>query len=217
MVAGFAASPPNRTLIEFAAARLAEGGRRLLDIGCGAGRNAIPLVQQGWTVEGIDLSLEMLRAARQRVMVEAPGHRLGLALAPMEQLPFASASTDFVIAHGIWNLARTTAQFRAAVDEAARVARPGASLFVFTFSRATLPDSDRPLAGEEFVFTRFSGAPQTFLTVEQLVSELAAAGFTRNPAVPLVEHNRRPPSAIYVGGPPVIIEGTFSRTRETLA
>ena len=212
MVAGFAQSPPNQTLVNFAASRLARGGARLLDIGCGAGRNAIPLVRQGWTVDGIDLSLEMLRAAQQRLMVEAPGRRLGLALAPMEYLPIAGASMDFVVAHGIWNLARTTAQFRAAVREAARVARPGASLFVFTFSRATLPESDLPVAGEEFVFTRFSGSPQIFLTIEQLLSELAAAGFSHDPAVPLVEHNRRPPSKIYVGGPPVIIEGTFTYT-----
>ena len=209
LVSGFAQSPPNQALMEIAAARRVSGGARLLDIGCGAGRNAVPLVQQGWSVAGTDLSLGMLRAARQRLAATAPGHPLGLALAPMEQLPIASGSIDFIVAHGIWNLARTTAQFRAAVLEAARVARRGASLFVFTFSRSTLPASDQPLPGERYVFTRFSGGPQIFLTAGELVAELAAAGFDADPSVPIVEHNRRAQSAVYVGGAPVFIEGVF--------
>lgn len=210
LVSGFAQSPPNQALMEVAAARRAGGAHRLLDIGCGAGRNAVPLLQQGWTVAAIDLSLGMLRAAQERGAAETPRRSLGLTLAPMEHLPIASDSIDFIVAHGIWNLARTTAQFRAAVLEAARVARRGASLFVFTFSRSTLPASDQPLPGERYVFTRFSGGPQIFVTIEELVAELAAAGFSPDPSVPIVEHNRRAQSAVYVGGAPVFIEGLFN-------
>src|SRR5262245_33202412 len=65
-VAGFAAAPPNSYLLEVAESAQRAGGRRLVDVGCGAGRNAVPLAESGWTVLGIDLSLAMLEAAGRR-------------------------------------------------------------------------------------------------------------------------------------------------------
>ena len=212
-IAGFVQSPPNQTLVRVAAQKLAEGNRRLLDIGCGAGRNAVPLARQGWSVTGVDLSWPMLRAAADRAQGELTGRPLRLVLAPMESLPIQSRSVDFLVAHGIWNLARTTAQFRSAVREAARVAKPGALLFVFTFSRATVPVNAVPVEGEAFVFTQFSGAPQCFLTAGQLREELGKEGFRPDPAVPLNELNRPAPGALQIGGPPVIYEGTFRYQR----
>jgi SAM-dependent methyltransferase len=212
-VAGFAQSQPNQTLMRIAAEALGAGGKRLLDVGCGAGRNAVPLARQGWSVTGVDLSWPMLQAAAGRAQADLDGRPLHLALAPMEQLPVQSRSMDFIVAHGIWNLAGTTAQFRSAVSEAARVAVPGALLFVFTFSRATIPADAAPVEGEEFVFTEFSGAPQCFLTDRQLIDELGRSGFTLDPAAPLTELNRPAPGSRRFGGPPVIYQGTFRYER----
>jgi ubiquinone/menaquinone biosynthesis C-methylase UbiE len=206
-VAGFATASPNLTLIDYAAGRMADARSvRLLDIGCGAGRNAVPLARMGWHVVGTDASQPMLRAAVAR----EGGHHLRLANADMAALPVPDRSFDFIVAHGIWNLARSGAEFRAAVREAARVARPGAALFLFTFSRHTLPAEVEPVAGETFVFTQFSGAPQCFLTTSQLVDELGAAGFTPDPQLPLRELNR-PAPGLRTGGP-VIYEGAFRRS-----
>jgi hypothetical protein len=117
-----------------------------------------------------------------------------------------------VIAHGIWNLARSAAEFRRALREAARVSRPGAGLFVFTFSRTTLPPQTEPVPGEPYVFTQFSGQPECFLTEDQLVRELDVAGFTPDPGVPLEEHNRPQPGKLHTGTVPVIYEGAFRYT-----
>lgn len=211
-VAGFAKSSPNPILVSFAEQELRRGGDgRALDIGCGAGRNAVPLAHLGWHVTGVDYSWPMLAAAAQRVHDDQLHDRLQLLLASMDRLPMRDRSCDLVIAHGIWNLARSAADFRHAVQEAARVARPGAGLFVFTFSRHTLEPDAEPVPGEPFVFTQFSGEPQCFLTEEQLRLELAHAGFAGEPSVPIREYNRRAPGALPTGAP-VIYEALFRRS-----
>ena len=210
-VAGFAQAGPNAALMEFAREerrRVAPGNA--LDIGCGAARNAVPLAVSGWRVFGTDASWPMLEAAAARAASAGVQDRLRLAQATMTALPVADDSADLIIAHGIWNLARSGAEFREALREGARVARPGAALFVFTFSRHTLPPHVTAVAGETFVFTQFSGHPQCFLTRDQLLEELAAAGFVPDPAVALRELNR-PKGLLHSQSGPVIYEGIFRR------
>jgi SAM-dependent methyltransferase len=208
-VAGFTTSPPNAVLLAFAAHELQRShGRRVLDLGCGAGRNAVPLAALGWRVLGTDLSLPMLDAARVRAC-HAQG-RFDVALAPMHAVPVRTGAADLIVAHGIWNLARSAGEFRAAVQEARRAAAPDAALFVFTFSRHTLPANAQPLAGEPFVFTDFSGEPQVFLTEAQLLSELDAVGFRLEAGAVLRELNLPKPGELMPARrPPVIYEGIF--------
>ncbi|MCC7415623.1 MAG: class I SAM-dependent methyltransferase [Acidobacteria bacterium] len=209
-VAGFARSAPNAVLMDFAAAELRRApAGRAIDVGCGAGRNAVPLARAGWTVIGTDLSWPMLAAAAARAGEEGLARRFQVLLAPMEQIPAADRSVDLVIAHGIWNLARSSAQFRQAACEAARVAKPGAGLFIFTFSRKTFTPDAQPVAGEPFVFTQFSGEPQVFLDREQLVAEMREAGFALDDRVPFREYDRPNQMA---GTGPVIYEAAFRRT-----
>ena len=205
VVARFSTSRPNTELMTFAAKELQTlPGARLLDIGCGAGCNAVPLAQMGWEVLGTDLSGPMLEAATQRAQDGALTRRLTFKHAPMEKLPVKDHSYDFIVAHGIWNLARSATEFRQALREAARAARAGAALFVYTFSRNTLQPDATPVAGESFVFTQFSGNPQCFLTKSQLIEELGSVGFTQEPGTDIVEYSKTDKK-------PVIYEGIFRK------
>lgn len=63
---------------------------RVLDIGCGTGRN-FPLYAPGTTVVGADPSFDVVRAARRRA------HGALLVVASAEALPFADGSFDTVV------------------------------------------------------------------------------------------------------------------------
>jgi SAM-dependent methyltransferase len=213
-VAGFASAGPNEVLVGFAN-RLRDGSQqqRCLDIGCGAARNAVALANLGFRVVGTDLSAPMIEAARIRVRATPMAAAVDLVFAGMTSLPFRDSSFDLVVAHGVWNLARSGAEFRSAIAEAARVARPGSGLFLFTFSRRTLPLHVQPDAGESYVFSAWNGEPHCFLEEGELIGELARAGFVRDGPGPLTEYNAPRPGEVRPGsGPPVIYEGAFVRT-----
>jgi hypothetical protein len=91
------------------------------------------------------------------------------------------------------------------------VAKPGAGLFVFTFSRNTFPAHTKPVVSEPFVFTEFSGEPQCFLTEAQLDAELARPGFARDAGVAFHEYNLPKPGTLSTGTAPVIYEASFRR------
>ena len=90
---------PNAVLIRFAQEELRRcGAGRALDIGCGAGRNAVPLARVGWEIVGIDLSPQMLVAAAERASDAKLDEQLQWLLAPMDAIPVADRSFDLVIA-----------------------------------------------------------------------------------------------------------------------
>jgi SAM-dependent methyltransferase len=57
-------------------------GNRLLDIACGTGFSALPMLDRGWTVTGCDISPAMLEIAREKI-----GERAHLLEADMRELP----------------------------------------------------------------------------------------------------------------------------------
>lgn len=213
-VAGFVSGAPNAVLLAFAeriAAASTAFPPRCLDIGCGAARNAVALSEIGYDVAAIDLSEPMLTGARDRLRAHPGSAAVRLALAPMAPLPFPDDTFDLIVAHGIWNLSRTDVEFRAALREAGRVARSGAGLFVFTFSRHTLPDDAQPESGSNYVFSSWNGEPQCFVREDELTDELRRAGFARTGTEPMTEYNRAKPGQPRAGGAPVIYEATFTR------
>lgn len=56
---------PNQDLREYVQNTPAPASRRALDLGCGTGRNAIYLAENGWDVTGVELIGKAIRAARR--------------------------------------------------------------------------------------------------------------------------------------------------------
>lgn len=97
-----------------------DAGARILDAGCGSGRNMVQLARRG-TVTGIELAPASLEAARERgVGPVVPGSL-------DEPLPFGDAAFDLALALDVLEHVEDD---RAALAELARVVAPGGRLLV---------------------------------------------------------------------------------------
>ena len=129
--------------------------------------------------------------------------------AGMDALPIADASMDLVIAHGIWNLSTSDAQFSPCGARGRASFTPGCRPVRSPFE-TRLPEDATPEAEQTFIYRQFSGQPQCFLTESQLFSEMQVAGFERDAAVPFVEHNRPTSAALRTAGDTGDLRGSVS-------
>lgn len=141
-----------------------EHGHRILDAGCGGGRNLVYLLRAGFDVHAVDGDAGAVARVRALVATLAPalpGERVQQAA--VEALPFADGAFDVVISNAVLHFARNAAHFDAMVLELFRMLAPGGLLFVRLASdigiesdvvplgdgRYRLPDgSDRYLVNE---------------------------------------------------------------------
>jgi 2-polyprenyl-3-methyl-5-hydroxy-6-metoxy-1,4-benzoquinol methylase len=71
-------------------------GRRILDLGCGDGSNAVIFAKMGGVVTGIDLSPKAIEIARLRAEVNGVSDRVTLICAPIETVHLADNSFDII-------------------------------------------------------------------------------------------------------------------------
>jgi len=101
---------------------------RLLEVGCGPAVMTPDLLAMGFQVQGIDVSGEMIRQARQHMAGHPLEKGCDFALGDVERLSFADASFEAVLAMGVLEYLPDYAR---ALQETARVLKPG-GIAVFT-------------------------------------------------------------------------------------
>jgi phosphatidylethanolamine/phosphatidyl-N-methylethanolamine N-methyltransferase len=99
-------------------------GGYILEVGVGTGIS-LPRYSPTNRIIGIDLSEPMLRWAQARVAELSLGHVVRLEVMDAEHLSFSDASFDVVVAHYVVS---TVPNPEAALDEFARVVRPGGEI-----------------------------------------------------------------------------------------
>jgi SAM-dependent methyltransferase len=94
---------------------LGYGPGRLVDIGCGTGAHTAAIAARGWSVTGVDISVDQLRLARARGVEVVRGDAAAL--------PFENAQFDAAVS--MWTHTDVD-QFGVVLHEVARVLRPDA-------------------------------------------------------------------------------------------
>ena len=116
----------------FLVSRIPHDAYRVLDVASGTAAVAIELVgaEPARTVIGVDQSLEMLTAGRERVDHAGLGDRIDLREGHAETLPFADGEFDALT---FTYLLRYVDDVPATLRELARVVRPGGTLAMLEF------------------------------------------------------------------------------------
>jgi tellurite methyltransferase len=151
-------------------------GMRVLDAGCGGGRNLVYLLREGYEVFGVDASAEAVEHVRSVAAALATDRNGGLDAGnfrteAIEAMSFPDEFADAVIANAVLHFARDDSQFEAMVRGIWRVLRPGGMLFCRLASTIGMP-MDRPferLGGRRFLMP---GGMEWYLVDEALLMGL---------------------------------------------
>ena len=123
-------------------------GMRIIDAGCGGGRNLVYLLRRGFDVAGCDRdhnSVEAVRALASRLAPQLPGGNFRVE--PIEAMSFPDACADVVLASAVLHFAHDDEHFGAMVTQLWRVLKPGGLLFARLASSIGLEDRVRPIRG----------------------------------------------------------------------
>ncbi len=119
---------------------------RVLDAGCGKGRNLVYLLQNGFEVFGVDSdskSVKYVQAIAKRLAPDMPATNFDVA--EISSLPFEAGRFDAVISSAVLHFAEPPDDFYRMVDEMWRVLAPGGMLFARVASTIGIKDLVMPL------------------------------------------------------------------------
>jgi SAM-dependent methyltransferase len=111
-------------------------GMRILDAGCGYGRNLVHLLREGCEVFAIDASEEAVEHVRSLASQLAPDlPATNFRIGPIEKIDLPDEFADVVLCNSVLHFARDDAHFLAMISELWRVLRPGGLFFCRLGSR----------------------------------------------------------------------------------
>jgi SAM-dependent methyltransferase len=124
---------------------------RVLDAGCGGGRNLIYFLKSGYDVCGVDQSggaITHVRALASALAPQLPANNFRVE--PVERLSFPDASFEVVISSAVLHFAIDEEQWRCMVLEMWRVLRPGGIFFARLASSTGIEEKIEHLEGRRY-------------------------------------------------------------------
>jgi tellurite methyltransferase len=165
-------------------------GMRVLDAGCGGGRNLVYLLRNGFEVSGNDAEAGAIEQARRLAEELAPGRQHDFRVEPIERMSFADLSFDVVIASAVLHFARDEAHFETMLRQMWRVLKPGGIFFARLAS--TIGNEQRVVARGEGRYRLPDGSERFLVDAEAIETWTARlGGQLLDPIKTTVVHDQR--------------------------
>lgn len=127
-------------------------GMRILDAGCGGGRNLVYLLREGYEVYGVDQDWQAVAEVQRLAQLLAPAlPAANFQLAALEKLPYADAYFDAVICNAVLHFAQDDAHFQAMLQGMWQKLRAGGLLFCRLASSIGMEKQVQRIAGRRFL------------------------------------------------------------------
>lgn len=127
-------------------------GMRVLDAGCGGGRNLGYLLRQGYDVYGVDANPGAITAVRKLAASLAPALLAdNFRVEPVEAMSFPDEFADLVLSSAVLHFARDDAQFNAMLHNTWRVLKRGGMLFCRLASTIGMADRMKRISGRRYL------------------------------------------------------------------
>jgi len=166
-------------------------GMRILDAGCGAGRNLVYLLREGYEVYGVDSDTQAVENVRALARKLAPAlSASNFRTEAVEQMSFEDACADVVISNTVLHLAGDDAQFESMLWESWRVLKPGGLFFCRLASTIGMETQFLHIQGRRF---RSPDGAERYLVDEALLNSLTErlGGELTEPLKTTVVQNQR--------------------------
>jgi len=145
-------------------------GNRILDVGCGSGRNLVYLFKEGYEIYAVDSDPRAIDVVRRLAAKLAPAlPPENFRLEPIEEMSFPNGFADFVISSAVLHFAHDDDHFQAMLRETWRVLKPGGFLFCRLASSIGMERQIKPLGQRRFLLPDGS---ERYLVDEPLLSSL---------------------------------------------
>ena len=166
-------------------------GMRILDAGCGSGRNLVYLLREGFEVCGADSDPQAVAAVRRLAAQLAPGlPATHFRLEAVEEMSFPSGFADVVISSAVLHFARDDEHFQSMLHGTWRVLKPGGVFFCRLASSIGMERQIQHLAGRRF---RLPDGSERYLVDEALLVNLTKdlGGQLEDPLKTTIVQNQR--------------------------
>jgi tellurite methyltransferase len=143
-------------------------GQRILDAGCGGGRNIEYMLRQGFDVSGVDQDVEAIEKVQSLAESVAPSSTLDkFVLGDVAKMPFPDAHFDVVMSIAVLHFAKSQTHFNSMLGEMARVLKPGGVFMARLSSSVGIESLVEPFGDE--VYGLPDGSTRFLVDDEQLL------------------------------------------------